>query len=361
MPASLPKPEPVAVSRFEFNLLRILNFLVGTLPAQQASTVLYSNFIAPGCLSPAAVRLVEDTLAKGCIQFLVRSGGWRVDRFLRNAKPIEGRVWERLPIEDRKLELSPITLSFLIWLTSENPTKTKTLWNPTAGNMSTGDALFFLLAHESLRNEPEILGVLSGKHVFVQNPLLAIAYPGLMGYTEESSLDFSDWMTGSRAAILECLQPWLQTIWIRNERNKGQISDWKQMRRIGQSELVALSRYVSAADRAGRPDLTRFILRANAQLLSVTGITSSFWTGGLQSGAPVRLAERIETQRAALALPRQLENLRTWEQRARSVSFFDENYSESQFWKQEWDHHEGERISRVARELVETLDPLHAH
>ena len=39
----------------------------------------------------------------------------------------------------------------------------------------------------------------------------------------------------------------------------------------------------------------------------------TFWTGGLQGSGPPRLADRLETQRNALAVLRQAGALRDWE------------------------------------------------
>ena len=59
----LPAPEPAgppAVSRFEYNLLRILRFLLGSMPADQAQTLVYAKFQpAPPCLTRTCVRLLH--------------------------------------------------------------------------------------------------------------------------------------------------------------------------------------------------------------------------------------------------------------------------------------------------------------
>ena len=61
--------------------------------------------------------------------------------------------------------------------------------------------------------------------------------------------------------ILECLQPHLAQRWMRSERAKGQIGDWKRMRQQGRAEFAALQAFLEAADAAGRTDLARFVLR----------------------------------------------------------------------------------------------------
>src|SRR5215211_787516 len=106
-PTQPAEPEgPRQVTRFEFNLLRILRFLVGHFPADQGMQLVRAAVSRPECLSEGAVDLVKDTLGKASVLFLVRQGGWRNDKYLRNGQPTPGRVWERVPLDERALEFS---------------------------------------------------------------------------------------------------------------------------------------------------------------------------------------------------------------------------------------------------------------
>ena len=87
-------------------------------------------------------------------------------------------------------------------------------------------------------------------------------------------------------------------------------------------------------------------------------MTPVFWTGGLQGSGPPRLADRLDTQRAALAVPRQMEILEDWQQRALGVGYFDEGYQASQMWKADWEALDGDRVAARARATVEMLEPL---
>ena len=107
-PTRPPEPDgPRQVSRFEFNLLRILRFMVGQFPADQGIQLVRAPIARPECLSRGAVELVQDTLAKACVLFLVRQGGWRNERYLRGNVPTPGRVWQRIPLDERSLTFSP--------------------------------------------------------------------------------------------------------------------------------------------------------------------------------------------------------------------------------------------------------------
>lgn len=350
---------PPAVSRFEYNLLRLLRFTVGHMPVEQALTLITAKAVAPPCLSAVCVKLAEQTLSTACVLALVRGGGWRSASFLHRDKPTTGRVWERLPLNERALEFGELPLSFLLWLTAEKPTeKDATRWDPPADDLTPGDALFFWLAFEAFRPDPALLAAVAGKKVFRDNPLCRLMAPAEFATDDPAGLRFANWMTGPRAAILECLQPTLAARWIRSERGKGQIEEWPRMRETGLAESRVLGAFLAAADTAKRPDLARFLLKTAAAILTQPDLTPGYWTAGLRGTGPGRLADRLETQRVALALPRQLETLQNWDRRARAVGYFDEEYAAAQWWKGEWEVAQGDALTAIARRLLDQLEPL---
>lgn len=350
---------PPAVSKFEYNLLRILRFLLGHTPAEQAAPLVYAKFSPPPpCLSRTCVRLVQDMLSKGLVIHLVRAGGWRRERFLRGSQPVEGRVWERVPLDVRRLEFGEDTLGFLYWLAAEKPTETRDDWDAPPEELSAADGLFLAGALDALRPLPDVFPVLTAKAAFRRNPLCWLISPGDFAADEPTPPPFDPWLTGTRAAILECLQPLLTQRWVRGERGKGQVGDWKRMRQQGRAELAVLSAFLAAAERAARPDLARFVLRSASAVFAGGDLTPAFWTGGLQGTGPPRLADRLETQRVALALPRQLETLQRWERTARSVGYFDEGYQASQLWKADWEAAGGDMVAARAHRVLEQLEPL---
>ncbi|HEX4613110.1 MAG TPA: hypothetical protein VH092_33285, partial [Urbifossiella sp.] len=100
-PAEPDGPRPV--SKFESALLRTLRFFLGHHPGDQGLQLVRAAHARPDCLGRNAVELVKDTLAKACVLFLVRAGGWRSDRFLRAGQPAPGRAWDRTPLDERVL------------------------------------------------------------------------------------------------------------------------------------------------------------------------------------------------------------------------------------------------------------------
>lgn len=353
------EPEgPRQVSKFEFNLLRILRFMVGHFPTDQGMQLVRAATARPECLSAGAVDLVKDTLAKACILFLVRQGGWRNDKYLRGGEPATGRVWDRIPLDERSLIFSQHVLEFLIWATAEKVNDTKVNWDASHQKLTPADELFFWMALDAIRTDPDLLATLRRKEAFRRNPLCWISFPGDMVESDDVvPPNFASLFEGQRSVFLECLQTHLEHRWIRSERMKGQIGDWKKMRQQGRAEYAALHGFLEAAEKANRTDLTRFVLRTNAALFSAD-MLPVFWTGGLQGSGPPRLADRLDTQRSALALPRQMETLERWQVRARSVGYFDSDYQATQMWKSEWEAINGDRIAERARTVVEMLEPL---
>ena len=177
----VPEPAgPPAVSRYEYTLLRLLRFTLGAVPADQARTSVHAEYTAPPpCLTRTCVTLAQDTLAKGVVGHLVRAGGWRRDRYLRRGEPADGRVWDRLPVELRRVEFSRHPLAFLMWLTSEKPAATKQNWDAPAAELTAADQVFFALVLDSVRaGLDDVLAVLVKKQAFAANPMCWLAAPG---------------------------------------------------------------------------------------------------------------------------------------------------------------------------------------
>lgn len=351
---------PPAVSRFEYNLLRLLQFILGQGLLEQAKSLVETQFRpVPPCLSATCVRLVKDTLAKGLIRHLIHSGGWRRDRHLHGSSPVEGRVWERIPLDERALAFSPAPLAFLIWLTAEKPANRESAWDTDPNTLTPADELFFAITLDRIRQIDGMSIILTSKRAFRDNALAWLLHPGDFATTGEPKVPaFEPWMKGLRAVFLECLGPDLARRWIQSERDKATITDWRQMHRLGQTEFATLSAFLAAAESAGRQDLARFVVTALGQLLKLPDIGPEYWTAGLRDHRPARLSERLETERAALALVRQIDTLNQWEQQARSVGYFDEGYAASQLWKSDWETAGGETLSTTARRLLDAIEPL---
>jgi hypothetical protein len=352
-------PPPKSVSRFEANLLRILRFFLKQVPAEQALRIVHDRLDRPKCLSSDAVHLVEDSLSKGCVLYLVRAGGWKRDRFLRGGEPKFGRLWERSSVEKLTLDFSRNALDFLIWITAHKPKEERPIWTADEKDLTVADRLLFFLAYEALRTDADVAAALRSSPAFGENALVWLAHPNdFAGEAHAVVPSFDAWLTQPGSFVLEALQPVLEHRWLEIERTKGQVGDWAQLSQQGQVQGRLIDAFTQAVNRAGRRDLVRFLLAVMSRVLATPDLAPTFWTGGLQGSGPPRLADRLETQRNALAVLRSAERFRAWERDARRIGYLDEDYAASKFWLGEWGRFDMTAVADRAERVLQQVEPL---
>jgi hypothetical protein len=347
---------PKEVSRFEANLLRILWFLLRRLPAEQAWPLIVDRCEPPRCLSRAAVGLIQDALAKGCMLLLAREGGWRRERHLRNERAVEGRLWERTAPHDLGLSFSGQTLRFLMWITANKPGDGQARWSPPASELTLGDQVFLFFAYAMLR-ESEVGKAVRQLAPFAGNLLCRLGFPeDFAGLSNIGVPDSPGWLSGVGPAILEALQRIFAKGWLECEMAKGSIVQPERMRQLGAEQLAIMENFLQAINAAGRRDLARFVLFAASELLRGQPVAKS-WIGSLDVKG-LRLADRVATYRAATACLRQLDRLQQWDRQARTIGYLDESYTAAQLWKADWEAADGETLAEKARAVIKELEPL---
>ena len=138
-----------------------------------------------------------------------------------------------------------------------------------------------------------------------------LAHPNdFAGEAHAAVPSFDGWLTEPGSFVLEALQPVLEHRWLEIERTKGQVGDWNQLGQQGQVQGQVIEAFTEAVNRAGRRDLVRFLLAVMSRVLATPDMAPTFWTGGLQGSGPPRLADRLATQRNALAVLRSAERFR---------------------------------------------------
>jgi hypothetical protein len=347
-----------SINRFEANLVRLARFVVGGLSAAQGRALLLQECPRPRCLSRAAVQLVQDTLAKGCVRLLARHGGWRRERFLRSNQIADGYLWQRTPPTELALHFSRHTLELLLWLTAENVDDGKMSRRGHADTDLTPADAFVCYHVLTALEEANIRRGLVKRLGLARQNLCRLAFPREYAtLTLEPPPGFSRWTKGLAGCILETMQTTLANHWLAVERGKRQIADWQHMQALGRAQETILHAYLDALEKAGRQDLARFLLMLLADLLAADDVRAANWIGGLKT-AGARLADRATTHEAALVVVRQLPRLQRWERQARSVGYFDENYAASQLWKSDWERWQGEKLCRRADVLLRELNLL---
>ena len=102
----------------------------------------------------------------------------------------------------------------------------------------------------------------------------------------------------------------------------------------------------------------RTSIRWGAALVSVLPLAGCLDWLGAADLRPLRLADRAEAHRVALATLDGLERLRDWERQARGVGYVDEGYAAARLWKAEWERLGGEALVERAGAIRRELDPL---
>lgn len=336
------------ISRFEANLVRILRYFVQRVPAEQALPLLVQPCARPRCLSRASVDLVKDSLAKGCMLLLVRRGGWRRERHLRDEKVVAGRLWQRTPPQELGLEFSRQSLRFLIWATAAELPAEKPRTPLAVQELTVGDWLLFHFAYEALRQTGLGPG-LRNQPAFAANPLCRLAFPDdFSDNPSDSAPNFKPWIAGVGGAILEALQQDLSARWLEIERDKARYHNWRRLRAVGRAQEQVLDAYFEAIVPARRLDLARFLVGTAA---AVVREKPDAWVEQLDL-RELRLAERGEVYRAALVMLHQLDRFHEQERQARGIGFHDEGYAAAQLFKSDWEEARGEELHAAAQQTL---------
>lgn len=341
-----------AVSRFEANLLRVLRGVLLQSPGEHVAPILDKPLPRPRCLSRDAVALIEDSLRKGCVHWLANRG-WIRERFLRDGKPVTGRLWERTAPAQLGLTFSAAALEFLVQLVSGTIGTSV----PKAEEGTIGDRLLYCLTFDTLKATAAGEVLRKKWTPLHQDGLCRLAFlEELADAGHRFRIDWRLWTSGPGTPVLETLQGWLAERWRDLERKKENITTPARMRRLGATQERVLGEFLDALDGAGRRDLARCFLDAARRLLSEKPAARR-WIARLDVTRE-RLADRQRIYREALAFVRQLERLQTWQRQALGVGYSDEGYPASQLWKADWERFAGDRLCAQADAIVREVEPI---
>ena len=334
------------LNRFEANLMSILYAILDERPADSVQSHLEKEMEKPPCLSRETVEMVKDVMGKGFVRWLAKAD-WRKEKFLRDEEVNEGRLWERWSASELGLSFSGHSLEFLIAITAADGRSNKFVWKPRGKqSMELGDwMLLFKSADTFCRSR--VGRAWFRFPVLHQNPLICLAMPHLTnGKTE-----FSEWMTGTRAAILEALQGELAQKWVRLEQEKSNIRNHQGMLDLGLRQTLVLSSYMDTCEKAQRRDLCRFLLVAMRTLVGLESVKS--WVN--MDLSQLRLADRKKVYEATASFLSVAERLRKWHQSCQGIGYFDEGYAAAQLWLEDWERYDGERVMERAKAMKQEL------
>ncbi len=343
------------VNRFENSLLQILQAVFGRGSTDRAIKNVLREADAPKCLGRDAVLVMQDMLAKGTVSKLARSGGWRRERFLRGERSATGRLWERTPSARLALQFSPRTVEFLIGLTAfpaghpfyrKRPSK-----NLTLGDRWLHFAIYDRLRGAGLEKEMQTWPVMR------DNMLVQLLHAhDFLDSPPKQPADIELWLTDDAGlAILEVLQSRLAVAWAETEHTKRRLRSPEQLLRASQFHADLLSGYLAAVEKIQRRDLARFLFGVWNRLLPDDETARIPWLQEVHLD-DLRLSERAELYRHALGTFALAERFSNWNDWARGIGYYDEEYEIAQHWKLDWEQLGGETVTARSRRLASQAD-----
>jgi hypothetical protein len=324
------------VSLPEANLLTLTQAALELGEPQDLRRLLLLSARAPERLGPTAMRLFQESLAKGTVLALARAGGWRAE--------VGGRLWERGALPE--LRFGPALFRFLQWvlrtpLAEGGPGRIE-----GQGPFFPAEEVVVAALVERVRGSGCETAVL--RHPGVRaSPLLALLYAGELGAQER--LEFAPpFSATAHGPLLEGVQSWAVQAWLGVEKAKGSLEAPEVLLRVGDAQRLVLESFLQSASAARH--LAMFLVEVGRRWLA-PGRTAAHYGAALDSEAP--LGTRVAARRSSLALLRALGRLRAWDQEHRATRFFDEGYAAAQALIRAWERLGEVGFAEAARVVTE--------
>jgi hypothetical protein len=336
------------VAASEAEMLMLARSMLGAGAPHEVRSLLQQQRALPAVIGPTALSLLRETLGKGAIAMLARTGGWRTDISLATDPPCRGRLWQRHP--PPLLRFGTATWQVLRWLCGEPMHQPPPL--PPCRRSAADELIWYRAAVLLFAcGYQDAVAALAGSH------LCRLAFPDLMCSPCEGSSelpDFSAQCSDAGAVVMEGLQGELAERWLDMERHKSRISAAAELERIGLGQEQVLTGFLDAIDRAGRRDLGSFVVDAAHTLLRARP-GARLWIRSLAPGSS--LEGRQAAARAAGSFLRAVCRIHGWWQELGTVAFFDEGYEAAQALLARWQLLGRDGFDHAAR-LVQELDSL---
>jgi len=309
-------------------------------------------------LGPTAMAVLQDTLAKGVVQMLVRLGGAR--RRLRpgvgGAGIAPARVFEVRPAP--AIAFSPYTFELVRWLTVVPLGEDGARFEQVARTL--GDELCAYLALRLVEGSPLERAVAASPGLRTRLTWLGFARSlARHGPDAEKPVLEGVLATEDRRTIVECLEWDLARRWAASARwDARDVVDAALATRVGTFERAVLEAYLDEVEALARWDLVTFLVDAAADALPAGANAREI---AARAAPRVRregtLRARSEAVRGAGSLFRAAARLgRAYEELA-LVRFIDDGYEAAQATLSSWEKLGRDGFSR-ARAVVSVLESL---
>ncbi|WP_338867024.1 hypothetical protein [Myxococcus stipitatus] len=343
------------VSPSEHSMLTLARAILGLGGMAPVEDLFRERHVTAPKLSPGALHALRDTLAKGTVRALARTGGARKRRHLP-ASTGSARLWERH--RPPTLRFSLLCFNTLRWMVEQPLAVPGHLPLDADAPPTLADELFLYLCCRMVAGTACEQAVASQPQ-FQRSVLCLLGFPEMFA-SKAMRLEAASFapLLAEGGWLLEALQDELALRWRRLEESKGQLAEPKHLVELGAAQEAVLNAFLDAVDHAGRRDLAGFLLQAMRPLVDQP---ASRWAANLSVRAS--LTQKAEARRSAGAALRGLARMGRWDAEHRAVRFFDDGYEDAQVLLAEWASF-GEPGFRLAsereRELSTDLLPADA-
>lgn len=310
------------VARSEARLLALVRALV---EGRGAEPWLVAAYALPPVISPAAMDLVEHTLAVGTVRRLASGGGWHREKRPVDGRLVHGRLWERHP--EPPLAFSRWSFELLRHLLvtplANGAGRLDPPEQPTAG-----DALLAFFAARALSQAGlhRVVDLLQGF------PLVQLGFVRRLG---PDALE-APWM-------LEALQDELADLWLGHLNELAKIRDPLALAERNLAIDRTLHAWLDFLEAADRRDLADFLVDAGRRWIA----EDPAWMPALALDPESPLRARTEATRTMAAFPSVLLRLAHGIHADAQVNFFEDAYDAAQERLKRWERFGPERVTAM--------------
>jgi hypothetical protein len=352
-----------ALAPYERDVVLVARAIVSGGPYEAVDSIFRSKSEGHPGLSSSAMRVLEDTLAKGCAIALARHGGWRNAPRVGPNGVATARLWELH--EESPLRFSAFAYHLCTWLA----------WQPFATDppplehapATPADELLLYLLGALLDDRP-IARFVFREPALRASPLAWLGFPavlataqpkeGARGVVQSLGPAAFDRLVTDGAVVLEALSDDLARRAIAFERLKSRIEDPARVLTLGRTRERTLELLLDAVERKGRWDLVSFLVDATV-VVAKPGLTApqieARIVRALDPSTP--LGDRANARRAAGAHFRALARIAKRHEELRYARHFDDGYDVAQLLLTRWERLGNEGFGRAA-EVLSGLEAL---
>jgi hypothetical protein len=331
------------------DLLLVARAIIMDGPYEATEGILHRRVEMHG-VSANALRLFEETLARGCAQALARLGGWRRQSRVVSGRVETGRLWELR--RESPLGFSPYVFELCRWLVRE-PLGASHVAPFSTRPTHPGDELVAYLACSWFEGQP-LEQRLAEQPGLQASALAWLGFPGMLSRAKDGcTCDPArvDALVREASVVVEAVSDDLARRAVALERRNASTTSTAHLRAVGDARDRTLGLFVDALSQTGRWDLATFLVDATVDLRFVDDAQR------LDTSASLR--DRAEARRAAAAHFRHVVRLGRHYEELRQVRHFDEGYSAAQQLLSRWETVGSAGFARAAERATAAtaLDP----